>query len=323
MARAPAAEAGSGRGRDAQSPRRIPPRGWIDILRRVKGQISRDRLSIVAAGVAFYALLAIFPGLLAIVALYGLFSDAQQVEAQFAAVSGFLPPQASEILLDQLHDLVETDQAALGAGAVIGVVLALWSASSGVRNLMEALNVVYGERERRGFLRFYGTALLLTIAAIVGVAIAMTIVVAVPMVVRFLGLGSVLGAMVDYARWPVVAATVMLGLAVIYRYGPSRDRPRWAWVAWGAGIATLLWLAGSALFSLYVTQFGNFNKTYGSAGAIVVLLMWFLVSAYAVLIGGEINAEMERQTRRDTTEGEPEPLGERGAHAADTLGTSR
>jgi membrane protein len=129
--------------------------------------------------------------------------------------------------------------------------------------------------------------------------------------------------MVDYARWPVVAATVMLGLAVIYRYGPSRDRPRWAWVAWGAGIATLLWLAGSALFSLYVTQFGNFNKTYGSAGAIVVLLMWFLVSAYAVLIGGEINAEMERQTRRDTTEGEPEPLGERGAHAADTLGTSR
>jgi membrane protein len=218
---------------------------------------------------------------------------------------------------------VETDQAALGAGAVIGVVLALWSASSGVRNLMEALNVVYGERERRGFLRFYGTALLLTIAAIVGVAIAMTIVVAVPMVVRFLGLGSVLGAMVDNARWPVVAATVMLGLAVIYRYGPSRDRPRWAWVAWGAGIATLLWLAGSALFSLYVTQFGNFNKTYGSAGAIVVLLMWFLVSAYAVLIGGEINAEMERQTRRDTTEGEPEPLGERGAHAADTLGTSR
>jgi membrane protein len=277
----------------------------------------------VAAGVAFYALLAIFPGLLAIVALYGLFSDAQQVEAQFAAVSGFLPPQASEILLDQLHDLVETDQAALGAGAVIGVVLALWSASSGVRNLMEALNVVYGERERRGFLRFYGTALLLTIAAIVGVAIAMTIVVAVPMVVRVLGMGSLLGAMVDYARWPVVAATVMLGLAVIYRYGPSRDRPRWAWVAWGAGIATLLWLAGSALFSLYVTQFGNFNKTYGSAGAIVVLLMWFLVSAYAVLIGGEINAEMERQTRRDTTEGEPEPLGERGAHAADTLGTSR
>lgn len=325
MARAHTADGdwrGQGRGRSAQSPKDIPRRGWRDILWRVKDQIRKDRLSIIAAGVAFYGLLAVFPALIALVAIYGLVADPQQVETHVAALGSLLPPQAADILLGQLHDLVQTDSAALGAGAIGGLLLALWSASAGVRTLMEALNVAYDEEETRGFVRFYGTALLLTLAAIVGAVVAIGIVVAVPVVTKFLGLGSLLEGIVSYARWPVAALAVMLGLAVMYRFGPSRDGPRWAWVSWGAVIATLLWIAGSALFSLYVTRFGNYNETYGSMGAVVILLMWFLLSSYAVLIGAEVNAEMERQTRKDTTGGSPEPRGKRGAYAADTVGKS-
>jgi membrane protein len=311
------------RGREAVKPAEIPGRGWLDILRRVKGQLERDRLSIIAAGVAFYALLAIFPSLLAVVAIYGLAADPAEIERQANGMRSMMPPKAADMLLGQLHGLIQTDRGALGFGAAVGVLLALWSASAGVRTLMEALNVAYDERERRGFLRFYSTALFLTLAGIVAVIVAIGIVVAVPIVLGFLGLSSVVDAIVRYARWPLVAAFVMFGLAVLYRYGPSRNQPRWAWVSWGAVIATALWLAGSAAFSLYVTRFGNYNETYGSAAAVVILLMWLLLSAYAVLIGAEVNAEMERQTRRDTTVGREKALGERGAYAADTVGQSR
>ena len=311
-----------GRGRSAESPGDIPRRGWRDILLRVKDQVREDRLSIIAAGVAFYGLLAVFPTLIALVAIYGLVADPQQVESQVAALSGMMPPDAAELITSQLHDLVQTDQAALGLGAAGGILLALWSASAGVRTLMEALNVAYDEEERRGTLGFYGTALLLTLAAIVGAIVAIGIVVALPVAVKFMGLGSQLEGVIDYARWPVVALFLIFGLAVMYRYGPSRDEPRWRWVSWGAVIATALWIAGSALFSLYVTKFGSYNETYGSMGAVVILLMWFLLSAYAVLIGAEINAEMERQTREDTTRGASMPRGSRGAYAADTVGQS-
>jgi membrane protein len=192
-----------------------------------------------------------------------------------------------------------------------------------MRTLMEALNVAYDEDERRGFIRYYGTALLLTLGAIVGLVLAIALVVALPVVLKFLGLGEALKWLVSASGVLVLVATMMLGLAVTYRYGPSRAEPRWRWVSWGAVIATVLWIVGSVLFSLYVTQFGNYNETYGSVGAIVILLMWFLLSSYAVLIGAEVNAEMERQTRKDTTSGAEKPMGSRGAHAADTLGKSK
>lgn len=297
---------------DVRSPGAPRWRGWIDFLRRVKDDIKRDRLSIIAAGVAFYALLALFPALLAFVALSGLFADGQQIERQVASLSNLLPPQAASVVLDQLNDLIKTNRTALGLGAIGGIVLAFWSASAGIRNLMEALNVAYDERETRGFVRFYGTALLLTAGAIVGVGVAIAIVVAVPLVIRLLGLDTGLGAVISYVRWPIVAVCVTLGIAVLYRFGPCRERAPWRWVTRGAVTATALWLAGSAAFSVYVTQFGNFNKTYGSAGALVVLLLWFLLSAYAILIGAEIDAEMERQARGDrngdtgaTAEGRP------------------
>jgi membrane protein len=314
------AAAAESRGREASTPRDIPARGWLDITRRVKDQIKRDRLSIIAAGVAFYALLAIFPGLVALVAMYGLFADPAQIERHVASLSGILPPEAAKIVLTQLHDLVSTNRGALGLGAVAGLLVALWSASSAVRTLMEALNVAYDEEERRGIVQFYGTALILTFGGVIAVILAIGLVIGLPAVLNFIGLSSLLETVVSLARWPILALLAIVALAVIYRFGPSRAQPRWRWVTWGATIAVALWIVGSALFSLYVTRFGNYNETYGAAGAVVVLLMWFLLSSYAVLIGAEINAEMERQTNRDTTSGREKPMGARRAYAADTVG---
>lgn len=311
------------RGREARNPEDIPARGWKDILWRLKDQVRKDRLSIIAAGVAFYALLAVFPALITLVAVYGLAFDATAVEQQVGAVSGVLPEQAAGILMSQLHDLTSTSSAALSAGAIGGLLVAFWSASTGMRMLMEALNVAYKEEEKRGFFRFYGTALLLTLAALVGTVIAMTLVLALPVALRLLGLAEAMKWLIAIAAWPVLIVMMMLGLAILYRYGPSRREPRWRWVSWGAAVATVLWVAGSLLFSFYVTKFGSYNETYGSVGAIVILLMWFLLSSYAVLIGAELNSEMERQTRRDTTSGREKPLGRRGAYAADTVGDSR
>ena len=310
------------RGREATSPHEVPAPGWRDIALRVKRRMSADRLSIIAAGVAFYALMALFPALVALVALYGLAFDPQQVSDQVGALGSLLPPQAADIVLGELRDLAKTDRTALGAGALLGVLIAFWSASSGVRTLMQALNVAYREEEKRGFFRFYGTALLLTLAGLAGVTAIVGIIVALPIVAGLLGLGPIAGTLVAIARWPIVAVAVMIGLAVLYRYGPSREKPRWKWVSHGAVLATVLWIVGTLLFSLYVSHFASYNKTYGSAAAIVILLTWFLLSSYVVLIGAEVNAESERQTRRDTTDGAEKPLGSRGAYAADTVGKS-
>ena len=317
-----AAAAEAAHGRHADRPRDIPSRGWWDIAKRVKNQIKRDRLSIVAAGVAFYGLLAVFPGLVALVGLYGLLVEPAQVEEHVSAISGMLPPDAANLLLGQLHDLASTDKTALGIGAIGGLLLALWSASAAVRTLMEALNVAYHEEESRGVIRFYGTALLLTLGGVIAVIVAIALVVGLPAVLKMLGLGGVLETVISLVRWPILAVLAIIGFAVVYRYGPSRAKPQWRWVSWGAAIAVALWIIGSALFSIYVTRFGNYNETYGAAGAVVILLMWFLLSSYAILIGAEINGETERQTKKDTTSGGEKPMGARRAYSADTVGES-
>lgn len=311
------------RGREARDPEDIPARGWKDILWRLKDQVRKDRLSIVAAGVAFYSLLAIFPALIALVAIYGLAFDPSEVEQQVAALGGVLPDQAADILINQLHELTSINYATLSASALGGLLLALWSASTGMRALMAALNVAYKEDEKRGFFQLYGTALLLTLGALFGTVTAIGLLPALPVALQFLGLEDAMKRYIGIAAWPILVVTMMFGLAIVYRYGPSRREPRWGWVSWGAAIATVLWLVGSLLFSAYVSKLGRYNETYGSIGAIIILLMWFLLSSYAVLFGAELNSEMERQTRRDTTEGGEKPLGKRGAHAADTVGESR
>ena len=311
---------GNARGRSADKPRDIPAPGWRDILFRVKDRIKRDNLSIISAGVAFYALLAIFPGLIALIGLYGLAFDPHQITEHLSALTSILPGEAAGLIGDQLAEVATMEKTSLSVGAIVAVLVALWSASAGMRTLMTALDVAYAEDETRGMFRFYGTSLLLTLGAIIGGLVAIGTVVVVPVLLKFLGLSEAMENVLAYARWPLLAAVMLAGLAIVYRYGPDREKPQWRWVSWGAVFATLFWIIGSALFSLYVTQFGDYNKTYGSMGAVIILMTWFLLTAYVFLIGAEINAEMERQTRKDTTEARDRPLGQRGAHAADTVG---
>ncbi|HSK39911.1 MAG TPA: YihY/virulence factor BrkB family protein [Arenibaculum sp.] len=308
------------RGRNARHPSEIPKAGWRDVLLRVKDEQTKDNMSIVAAGVAFYFLLAIFPALAAMVSIWGIVADPQTISQEFEMLSGFLPPEGQEILTGQLSELAQGAGGRLGFFAVLGILLTLWSASNGVKSLMTALNIAYDEVESRSFIRYNAAALVLTLAAILFVPITLGIVAAVPAFVGGLGLGSGIEWLVRLARCPLLAIMVVVALAVLYRYGPDRDRARWEWVSWGAVFATVVWILGSIAFSIYVANFGNYNETYGSFGAIIILLLWFNLTAYVILLGAELNAEMEHQTARDTTTGNGQPLGRRGAYVADTVG---
>lgn len=309
-----------GRGRGARHPAEIPRAGWRDILLRVKDEQTADNMSIVAAGVAFYFLLSIFPALAATVSIWGLFVDPPTMTQQIEPVSELLPGEAYAVLEQQLVSLTQRPSEGLGFAAVLGIAIALWSASNGVKSLMTALNIAYDETEGRSFIRYNLTALVLTLGAIIVVPLSLGIVAAIPAVIGAVGIGGGIEWVIRLARWPLVAVLVMLALAFLYRYGPDRAQPRWEWVSWGAVAATTVWLFGSIAFSIYVSNFGSYDETYGSVGAIVILLLWFNLSAYVVLLGAELNAEMEHQTARDTTTGKEAPLGARGASMADTVG---
>ncbi len=315
-----ASEKKGNRGRTATSPSEIPSSGWRDIALRVKDQLSKDNASIVAAGVAFYGVLALFPALAALVSLYGIIMDPHDIERHLTSASSLLPQEAHSIIDGQLKSVTKNTGSALSLGAIGGVLLALWSASKGMKALVTSLNIAYDEEEARGFLKLTGIALLLTIGAIIFIVVALTFITFLPSMLESFGLGQLGQTLLSLLRWPLLAMVVVAGLAVLYRYAPCRDKPQWQWVSLGAGLATFLWITGSILFSLYVENFGNYNKTYGSLGSAVILFMWFFVTAYIVLLGAEVNAEMERQTKKDTTVGTREPLGEREAYAADTVG---
>lgn len=308
------------RGRSADRPGQIPRPGWRDILMRVKSEQKKDNLSIVAAGVAFYTLLAIFPALGAMVSLYGLVADPADVQRQLESIGHLLPPQAFQILDQQLSQIVAQSGGALGVGAALGILISLWSAAKGMKAMIAALNITYDEKEGRGFFKLNALALLLTLGALLFVLLSLALIVALPVLFGNLGLPGALVLLISFLRWPLLAACVVVALALLYRFAPNRDRPRMRWVSWGSVLATVLWIAVSVLFSLYVSNFGNYNETYGSMGAVIILLMWFFLTAYIFLLGAEFNAEMEHQTARDTTRGEARPMGERGARMADTVG---
>lgn len=298
------------------------------LLWRIKDRISEDRLSLVAAGVAFYAMLAIFPALIALVGLYGIAFDAQQVEQHLSKLTAVLPAQAADLIARQVGQITSIDRTSLGLGSIAALLVALWSASAAVRALMTALNVAFDEEEKRGLMRFYATSLVLTLAAIAGAALAIGLIVAVPALLRFAGLDVLAERLIDFARWPLLAVLMLVSLALMYRYGPSRERPVWRWLNWGAIAAVALWLAGSALFSLYVSEFADYNKTYGSLGAAVVLLLWFLLTAYAVLIGAELNAEIHapvssRGTESPAASCAPKPSRAAGSPPRPALGARR
>ena len=310
----------SDRGRSAPSPTEIPSEGWRDIALRVKDQLSADNVSIIAAGVAFYAVLALFPALAALVSLYGITMDPQDIEQHVASVSALLPQEARSIINEQLKSVAESAGSALSLGAIGGLLLALWSASKGMKALVASLNIAYDEEETRGFFTLTGLALLLTVGAVIFIVVALGLITILPSVLESFGLGTVSQTLLSILRWPLMILVVVASLAVLYRVAPDRDQPQWQWASIGAVVASVLWIVGSILFSIYVENFGKYNETYGSLGSAVILFMWFFVTVYIVLLGAEINAEMERQTKRDTTVGPREPLGKRGAYAADTLG---
>lgn len=308
------------RGRQAEKPSQIPKPGWRDILLRVKEEQNKHNISIIAAGVAFYSLLAIIPALAAMISIYGLVFDPAGVQQQLSILQNVLPTEAYQLLQSQLNRIVSSSGGALGLGLIIGLLLSILSAAKGMKALMTALNIAYDEAESRGFIKFNGLALLLTFGGILFMLLSLALIAALPVIFGTLGLPDSIQTALSISKWPVLAILIMVAVSALYRYAPDRDRARFRWISWGAVGATLLWIAASLLFSIYVSNFGSYNKVYGSLGTIIILLMWFFLTAYAVLMGAELNAEMEHQTEKDTTRGKPEPMGQRGAHAADTVG---
>jgi membrane protein len=311
-----------GRGREADHPGEIPPRGWKDVLWRAWREVSDQNLFLIAGGVTYAILLALFPGLAALVSLYGLAFDAGQIEKQVAALAGVLPAQTQELLSQQLHGLVEASNGALGFAAIVGLLLALWSASRGMSGLITAINIAYEEKERRGFFKLNLIALGLTLGLLIGGIVAIALVAVLPAAVQLFAVGPATKWLLLIVQWPLLIVLVMLGLAVLYRFGPDRDKPQWRWVSPGVIAATVLWIVASIGFTVYVANFNSYDKTYGSLGGVVILLTWLYLSALTVLLGAVINAQSERQTRKDSTEGPPRAMGRRGARAADTLGES-
>jgi len=308
------------RGRTADKPQDIPAKGWWDILTRVRREMTADNVDIMAGGLALYALLAVFPALAAAVSIYGLFASPADMASHLQEISANLPEDATKILQQQLTDLSEHPQDTLSIGIIVGIVLALWSARKGMVALMTATNVAYDEEEERGFFKQLFVSMAFTLGAVIGFLAVLALGVAVPVVLAFLPLGPAAEVVLLVLRWVLLFAVAVLGLAVLYRYAPDRKGARWRWVTPGSLIASTLWLIGSALFAIYVRNWGSYGETYGALGGVIVLLMWFYLSGYIVILGAEINSEMERQTKKDTTTGQPKPLGERGAYSADTVG---
>jgi membrane protein len=286
------------RGRLAEMPSEIRASGWKDILLRVWRGISEDRILLVAGGVTFYLILAIFPGIAALISIYGLFADPATITNHLDTIANIAPGGAMQILHDELTRLASRGGTTLSVGFLISLVISLWFTNSGVSALFDALNIVYEEQEKRGFIKYYVETLTFTIATIIFVLLSIAVVVAVPVALSFMPLPGGTDLLVRIVRWPILLVLVGLALAVLYRFGPSRTAARWRWITWGSAFATVGWLAVSFLFSWYVAHFGSYDKTYGSLGAIMGFMTWIWISLVVVLIGAKLDAEMERRTAR-------------------------
>lgn len=306
-------------GRLAETPRQIPKAGWMDIAKRVARDFSRDRLMAVAAGVTFYVLLALFPAIAAFVSLYGLVFSPEQVADQLQALEGLLPAGAIDVLDGEISRIAGQTGGTLGVAFAGGLLVALWSANAGMKAIFDALNVVYDEEEKRGFIVMTLVTLGFTIAAMLVIGAFVASVAFLPAFFAAVPMGVEVERLLSWLRFPIALVLIAAVLALLYRYAPSRTRPRWRWVAWGAVIGAVAWVGFSMVFSWYVSNFGAYNATYGSLGAVVGFMVWIWLSTTIVLLAAELNAEMERQTAEDTTDRPIRPLGERGARAADTV----
>jgi membrane protein len=308
------------RGRQATHPLQIPLKGWYDILWRTYREMQSDRLLSIAGGVSFFALLAIFPAITALVSAYGLFFNPGAIISDIAELNDVVPITVLNIVHEQAMRIAANSSQTLSLGLVLGILLSLWSAMGGVKAVIDALNVIYEQRESRSLVKLNVVALIFTLFGFATFLLAMAAIVVLPLVLSPIGLGSLAETVARLVRWPVLLMFLLFGLAILYRYGPDRRTARWQWVSVGSAFAALTWFAASFLFSWYLTNFANYNATYGSLGAVVGLMTWLWISTIVVLLGAELNAEIEHQTACDSTIGAQKPLGERGAVMADTVG---
>jgi membrane protein len=303
----------------AEKPTDIPWSGWKQILKRAWAEHNADNMPIIAGGVAFFAFLAVFPALIATISLYGLVASPADVTQQINDLAAQLPEDAQDLLEEQLKAIATNSGSALSIGLVVSILGALFSASGGVNNIVTAVNLAYDEVEARGAIKLRLLSLGLTLGAIVFVLVTFGLVAVVPGILEALPLGIVGTVLAQVVRWGLLLAVFAGALAVLYRVAPDRDAPRFAWVSLGSVVVTVIWAVVSVGFSLYVDNFGSYDKTYGAIAGVIVLMLWLYLTCYLVLLGAEINSEAEHQTAHDTTEGAPRPMGERGATMADEL----
>jgi len=312
----------AGRGRTAEGPSEIPPLGWKDVLFRVYRSLEQDRVMLIAAGSAFYLLLALFPALTAFASLYGFLADRSTIAGNISVLTGILPTDAIDLIRGQLEALAAQDVKLLSLGFFLGLSVALWSANNGVKAIFEALNVAYGQKETRSFLRLNLIAFVFTFGSLlcgIILSIAFSAISRMSAGIVQDGWSEVLFSII---RWPLIAVIVVIAISVIYRFGPDREHAKWRWLSWGAVLSALIWIVASAAFTFYLANFADYNATYGALGAVAGLMMWTWISLIILILGAELNAELEHQTSIDSTTGKPLPMGQRGAVVADTLGES-
>jgi len=311
------------RGRKALTPLGIPFRGYVDVFWRVANAFNRDRVSANAAGAAFYMIFAIVPALAAMVSLYGLVGDPSRLRDQLVDLDAFLPPAMLDLMDNELARLIDQRSDTLGLTFATTFAIAVYVVNNAVLRLFDALNVIYGERETRSYVSLYGTALIFTIGALIFAALLVNVVITIPIILNFLPLGPLAGWIITVLPLIVIFLVANIGIAVVYRYGPSRAPARWRWISPGSVSAATVWVAASAGFSWYMSHFADYSATYGSLGAIAAAMMWAYISTLILLVGAEFNAELEQQTECDTTIPPAREMGERGAAVADTLGETR
>lgn len=301
----------------ARSPLAFTRRDWWYVCKDAGKEMQHDNVAIIAAGVAFFTMLAIFPLITACLSIYGYIANPVTVQTQLESVSSLLPDQAWDILNSQITAVVSAPDAQLGLGIAIGLLIALWSAGAGIRAIMRALNIAYDEKEKRSLTTFYILAGMFTLSVTVFLWIALAVIVGVPALLTFIKLEGLAATVTQYLPWTILIALFGFAVAILYQYGPSRRPAKLRWVLPGCAFATLSWILISATFSWFVSSFGTYNKTYGSLSAAIILLMWFWLTSLVIIVGAEINAAMERHTNVDTTRGPDRPIGERGAVVAD------
>ncbi|WP_420587732.1 YihY/virulence factor BrkB family protein [Marivita sp.] len=306
----------------AHRPAHIPMRGVLDVLVRMWHKQAHLNLGLIAAGIAFYGLLSLFPGITAAVAFAGTFLNPEMLVENSEEIAAMLPEAAKTIVMGQLRDVANADSSTLSFAALFSLAIALYSASKAVANFIAGLNVIYQEKETRNFFLVKALTIVLTAFLIIGLLIAIIVVAAIPVVAAIFGDYGIIDDLVMFLRWPFLFLMGAFGIAVLYRLGPNRRSARWRWLTPGAFVACALWVSGSFGFSLYVQSFGSYNETFGALGGVIILLTWLWLSAFIVLLGALLDAELEAQTKRDSTVGDDRPIGERGAVKADTVGAS-